>query len=260
MRVLVTGGSGSLGREVVEAAIGRGHIVRVASRRSAPVGLPQSREWAQMDMESGNGIAAALTGVDAVIHAATDPRRPDVVDVSGTRVLVAAARDARVQHLVYVSIVGIEHIPVKYYAAKLAAEEIVRRGSVPFSILRATQFHSFADQILTGLARVPLVLPVPRGFGLQSVDTSEVAQRLMRCIEAGASGASLDFGGPEVMTLAEAADQWKRARGIRKPIIQLPVPGRVAAALRAGKNTVSGGERGKISWSEWLATHVASNQ
>ena len=260
MRVLVTGGSGSLGREVVEAASRSGHVVRVTSRRSAPARLPQSREWAQTDMESGNGIAAALTGVNAVIHAATDPRRPEVVDVGGTRALVAAARDAGVQHLVYVSIVGIEHIPVKYYAAKLAAEEIVRTGGVPFSIVRATQFHSFIDQILTGLARVPLVLPVPGGFRFQSVDTREVAQRLMRCIEGGASGASSDFGGPEVMTLTEAADQWKRARGIGKPIIPLPIPGRAAAALRAGKNTVTGGERGKITWSEWLATPAASNQ
>ena len=254
MRVLVTGGTGELGSAIVTAALGAGHVLRIASRRARSARDADSSEWAQMDLETNAGIDAALDGVDAVVHAASDPRRPEAVDIDGTRSLAAASKKAGVRHLIYVSIVGIEAIPVKYYRAKLAAEEVVATSGVPWSILRATQFHSFIDRILRALARCPIVLPVPAGFCVQSVATSEVAARLLRCVLTGPAGRLPDFGGPEVLSLADAAGEWMRLRGVHKPLLQVPIPGGVAAAFRAGKNTVREGEHGRITWSEWLRT------
>ena len=188
MRILVTGGTGVLGRQVVESAEAAGRTARVGSRGPRRAGVPAGREWAVMELATGAGMDQAVAGVDVVIHAASDPKRSQAADVDGTRALVEACRRRGVGHLVYVSIVGIDRIPVRYYQHKLAAEGIVAAGGVPWSILRATQFHPFIDQLLGAAARVPLVMPLPAGFQVQSVDVGEVARRLLRCVDAGSAG------------------------------------------------------------------------
>lgn len=252
MKILLTGGMGGLGGEMVRAAENAGHTVRIASRRVRPDDAPAAREWARMDVETGAGVREALEGVDAVVHAASDPKRHATADVQGTRRLAEAARAAGTAHLVYVSIVGIDHIPLAYYRSKLAAERIVAASGVPHSILRATQFHSLVDTMLSGFARTPLILPLPKTFRFQSVATSEAAERLVRAAEAGPGGRLPDFGGPEVLTLGEMAEAWKAARGIRKPTVHLPLPGGLAAAFREGRNTLRDGERGTLRWADWL--------
>lgn len=252
MKILITGGTGALGRRVADAAERSGLAVRVGSRRAPGGGAPAGREWARMDLASGEGVREAVAGVDAVVHAASDPRRADVVDVAGTRRLVEAARAAGAPHLVYVSIVGVDRIPLGYYRRKLAAERIVEGAGLAFSILRATQFHGLVERLLSGAARVPLRIPLPTDFRVQSVDPSEVAERLVQVVEAGPAGRLPDLAGPETLTLAEAAAQWKEVRGIRKRVVRLPLPGAAAAAFRAGHNTAPEGERATVSWRSWL--------
>src|SRR5688500_11347202 len=104
--ILVTGGTGVLGGEIVEAADAAGHAVRVGSRGPRRAGAPATREWAVMDLASGSGIDEAVAEVDVVIHAASDPKRSQPADVDGPRALVEACRRCGVGHLVYVSIVG----------------------------------------------------------------------------------------------------------------------------------------------------------
>lgn len=251
MRILVTGGTGTLGRHVVREALGHGYTVRAQSRQPRPDDRVDL-EWVRADLASGAGVAAALTGVDAVVHAASHPRRAQAVDVEGTRRLTEAARAAGVQHLLYVSIVGVERIPFRYYRAKAAAERIVAAGGIPWSTLRATQFHTLVDRLIATASRVPLVLPLPIDFRVQPVAAAEVAARLLRAVAEGASGRLPDFGGPEVLTLGDAAESWKRARGVARPLVRLPLPGRLPAAFRAGWNTVSEEERGRVTWEEWL--------
>jgi uncharacterized protein YbjT (DUF2867 family) len=258
MKILLTGGTGGLGRELVRAAETAGYTVRVASRGAAPADLPAGREWARMDVESGAGVREALVGANAVIHAASDPKRHAAVDVQGTRRLVEAARAVGLGHFVYVSIVGIEQMPFAYYRSKLQAERIVAEGGVPYSLLRATQFHSLIDGMLAGMARVPLVMPVPTTFSVQSVDTGETADRLVRAVRDGPGGRLPDFGGPGVQTFGEMAPPWKAARGIRKPTVHLPLPGALAAAIRAGKGTAPDGERGTVTWEAWLKSAAAA--
>ncbi|HEX6184193.1 MAG TPA: NAD(P)H-binding protein [Pyrinomonadaceae bacterium] len=258
MKVLVTGGAGALGRPLVRALARDGHAVRVMSRRARPASAPEGVEWASADLSTGEGLGAAVERVDAVIHAATDVRRAEAVDVGGTRRLVEAARAAGVAHLVYISIVGIDVIPFGYYRRKLAAEGIINASGVPSSTLRATQFHSLIDVGLSQLARVPFVMPLPTGFKFQSVDEGEVAERLSACVAAGPRGRLPDFGGPQLLTLDEMARTWKSARGVTKRVVSLPLPGAVAAGFRAGKNTAPEGERGRISWEEWLARRAVA--
>lgn len=252
MKILVTGGTGVLGRALVQAIEQAAHAVRIGSRRPRPEGTPPHREWAQMDVATGEGVCAALAGVESVIHAASDPRRPAAVDVNGTQLLVEAARAAGVGHFVYVSIVGIDRIPLGYYRCKLAAEKIVVSSALPYSILRATQFHTLVNLLLTTAARVPVVIPIPTKFRIQSVAPADTAERLVRCLVEGPGERLPDFGGPEVLTLGEAAEQWRVARAVRKRVMHLPVPGKVAATFRTGENTVREGEHGTVCWREWL--------
>ena len=265
MRVLVVGGSGALGRDLGRALAAAGHEVTSASRRRAqadavdlaPDVAVDEVAWAQVDLTTGAGLEAAIEGAAAVVHLASDTRRADAVDVGGTARLVAAARAAGVGHLLYVSIVGVDAIPLPYYRSKLAAEVGVASAGVPFSILRVTQFHGFLAWHLRRLSRLlPLVMPVPAGFRIQSVATTDVAARLVRAVEAGPGGRLGDFGGPEVLTLAEAARAWRAARGLEKAVWSFPTFGPVAAGFRAGRNTAPGEPRGNITWQAWLGSRA----
>lgn len=252
MKVLITGGTGTLGRALARAVAGAGHAVRVMSQRARTASDPLACEWARADLVSGEGLREAVEGAEAVFHLASDFNNAEAVDVGGTRRLVGASGAASVSHLVYISIVGVDDIPTGYYRRKREAESIIESSGVPHSIQRATQFHSFVGGLLSKAARVPLVMPLPAGFRFQSVDESEVAERLAGCLEGGPRGRLADFGGPEVLALEEMAGDWLEARGVRKKLLRLPLPGAAARALRAGKNTAPEGAHGTIRWREWL--------
>src|SRR3990170_5638680 len=147
-RVLITGGTGVLGRELVPRLAAAGYSVRVVSRRAAPAeGAPA--EWARAQIATGEGLAEAVAGVDVIVHCASSPfRRTREVDVEGTRRLLERAREAGVAHFVYISIVGVDLIPLGYYKHKLAAERLIEESGVPYSILRAPQFFTLIDELL----------------------------------------------------------------------------------------------------------------
>ncbi|GIW82434.1 MAG: epimerase [Gemmatales bacterium] len=259
MKVLITGGTGTLGRELTIAVAKAGHLVRIGSRRRMAGAVDPQQEWAPIQLVDGSGLTNAVEGIEAVIHAATDVRKAKKVDVAGTRRLIEVCQAAGIKHLIYVSIVGIDEIPLGYYRCKLQAEQIVAQCGVPFSIVRATQFHTLIDQLLTNAARFPLVMPLPTDFQVQSVAPVEVAGRLVRALGEGPSGRVTEFGGPEVMTLGEAVEIWKEIKRKRKRVIHVPMPGKVATGFRTGKNIVRSGEFGCLRWAEWLRQQEAVN-
>jgi uncharacterized protein YbjT (DUF2867 family) len=254
-RILVTGGSGGLGRLLVEQLVMAGKSVRVMSRSQRTAGQ-QGSEWAQADLLSGAGLAEAVADVHTIIHAASLPSGPThEVDVLGTERLLTQARTAGVAHIIYVSIVGVEHIPLAYYRHKLAAEQLVERGGLPWSIQRATQFHTLLDGLLRKAARLP-IMPLPTDLQFQPIDTGDAARHICGLVEAGPGGRLPDIGGPEVLRLGDLARSWRAAHGLRRPILHLPLPGGVAHALRRGYNTCPAQRTGQISWAGWLAQQV----
>lgn len=224
MTILVTGGTGTLGRPTVELLREAGHDVRVLSR-SAGEGR------AVGDLGSGGGLDAALRGVDVLVHLATSASSKDVTQATK---LMDAAAHAGVQHTVFISIVGVDAVPYSYYRAKLAAERVIERSGIPFTILRATQFHSFVAMIPRAQRRMPVIvsLDVPD----QPIAVEEVAARLVELVGAGPSGRVADIGGPEQLTLRSAIATWQRAAGTHKPVWTLPLGGRTMRALRAGRH------------------------
>lgn len=260
-RVLVTGGTGTLGRSVTRRLLDSGYDVRVLSRRAASAGAASadhdpsrtSSELTVGDLRTGAGLATALDGVDAVVHCASDPRHAGVVDVEGTSRLIDAARaTGRDPHLVYVSIVGVDRVPLRYYRAKLATEQLVTDSGLPFTVQRATQFHDLVATMAKAAARGPVLL-APRGFAFQPVDLGDVADRLVAQVAQGPTGRAPDLGGPQPQPFADLAQAWSLASGRRRRVVELPLPGRFARSLRAGENLCPDHADGTLSFEDWLA-------
>ena len=224
MTILVTGGTGILGRPTVALLRAHGHDVRILSRTPG-----EGRSVG--DLDSGSGLTAALDGADTLLHLATSASRKDVAQ---TRRLLAAAAEAGVTHVVYISIVGVDTVPYSYYRAKLACERVIEASGIPFTILRATQFHSFVAMIPRAQRRMPVILSLNAPD--QPIAVEEVAHRLVELVEAGPSGHVADVGGPEQLTLREAIDIWQAAAGTRKPVWTIPLGGAMMRAMRAGEH------------------------
>lgn len=254
--VLVTGGTGTLGRAVVRRLLADDVPVRVLSRRDRR-GLDElaAAEWATADLRDAEAMPRALDGVRAIVHCATQPRHSDV-DIDGTRVLVDATHQAaNTPHLVYVSIVGIDRVPLGYYRTKLAAERIVTDAGLPWTILRATQFHDLVLRVLRAVARLP-VLPVPASTRLQPVDVTDVAARLAGLATGPPGGRVAEFGGPQIRTVADLAAGYLRARGSRRPVVPVRFPGRTARELRRGGLLTPGHADGQRTWEEFLVSRA----
>lgn len=246
MDVLVTGATGRLGKLLPDPLRAAGHTVRQLSRRGA------GPEGVRGDLATGVGLAAAAGQAEVIVHAASDPRGdPWAVDVAGTRRLVEAVDRGRLRHLVYVSIVGVDRIPYGYYRAKFAAEQVLVASGLPVTLLRATQFHGFVDELL-GMAHRGPVLPVPRDWHVAPVDAGEVAACIAGLVGAAPSGGVVQFGGPEDRSVAELAREWARRHAPETRVVALPVPGKLSAAFRDGAAVPSGGARGRITYAEHL--------
>jgi uncharacterized protein YbjT (DUF2867 family) len=205
------------------------------------------------DLATGLDLRHALAGAEIVVHAASDPRgNPWEVDVAGTRRLVQAVDRDRLQHLVYVSIVGVDKIPFNYYRAKYAAEQVLLASGLPVTLLRVTQFHGFVDTLLETARRGP-VLPVPMGWRLQPVDVDEVAAHITEVVaRPPARDGVVEYGGPEELTAADVARAWAAAKGSGAHVVATPLPGRMGAAIRDGAALPTRGARGSRTYAQHL--------
>ena len=236
MRLAVAGGTGVVGHHVVEVARERGYDVVVLSRGEG------------VDLTTGAGLADRLDGVDAVIDVTSvrTQRREDAERFFGgvTRNLQAAGA----AHIVALSIVGIDDIDTGYYAGKRLQERVLAEGTTPWSVLRATQFHEFAEQAL-GFVRVGPFSLVSRMLS-QTVAAREVGEALVDLVAAGPSGRVPDLAGPERHQMVDLA---RRVADGRR-VIGVPLPGTAGRAMRSGALCPSEpGPRGRITFDEWLA-------
>ncbi len=265
--VLVTGGTGTLGRLVVARLADAGRRVRVLSRGRdhARAHVPDPRgavEYVMADLTTGQGVDAAMKDAEIIVHLAGTAKG----DEEKARHLVSAARQAEARHLVYMSVVGDEQIPVVsgidramfgYFASKRAAGRIVANSGVPWTTLRATQFYDLTLKTVKGLARLP-VIPVPSGFRFQPIETGEVADRLVELALGTPAGLVPDLGGPEVYEMADLVRSYLRAAGKRRLIVRLWMPGGAARAIREGANLAPDRMVGSRTWEEFLAARVGA--
>ena len=264
--VLVLGGTGQLGRTLVDQLLASGWHVRVLSRKP---GRDPRVHWVLGDLVTGEGLDVALTGVSHVIHAATNSpiaRRgairtsdlwssPADVDVGGTQRALDAAQENTVEHFLFVSIVGLEDSKLPYSRVKLAGEELVRTSDLSWSVVRATPFFYLIERMLSGLHRWPL-WPLPNA-PFQPVDTRDVAAHVIQCLQGTARGILPEVGGPEITSYSDMARAHLSARAIKRPVLAFSLPARLA---RQGGMVVTNGVRGACSWERWLSEQTAGIQ
>ena len=241
--VLITGATGKLGRPTATALRAAGHDVRELSRRPGA-------DRVVADLLTGHGLQAALDGVHTVVNLATSQS----TDVTMGRNLLAAAETAGVQHLIQVSIVGVDRLPLPYYRAKFELERLVEAGRTPYTIVRSTQFHNLVAGVFAAQRFSPVLLSP--AFDLQPIDVRDVSERLVSLTAEGASGRVPDIGGPERRTGRGLADAWRRATGSRKPVVVLRLPGKAFAAYAAGHHLVPGEPYGSITFEAYLASEA----
>jgi uncharacterized protein YbjT (DUF2867 family) len=249
--ILITGGTGTLGRRVVPLLHDAGRELRVLSR----TGHRPEEGVAHMtgDLLAAEGLEPALDGAEIVLHLAGGPKGDDVA----TRNLVRAASRSGVRHLVYISVIGADRVPVAWLRSKLAAEQAVAESGLPWTTLRAAQFHDLLLTVAGKLAKLPVV-PLPGGLRFQPVDAREVASRLVDLTLGEPAGLVPDLAGPRVYGLGDLVGSYLGARGKRRPMLPVPLPGKAGRAYRAGDNlSLEGADLGTRTWEAFLAERLA---
>lgn len=250
MPILVTGGTGTLGGHVVPLLRAGGHDVRTLSRhhREPADGI----EHFAADLLAGEGIEPAVAGVETVLHLAGGTKGDD----KATQNLVRAAAKAGVQHIVYISVVGASTMPLGWFTIQVRAEQAVTDSGIPWTMLRAAQFHDLVLNVAEKMARMP-VIPIPGGVRLQPVDSREVAARLVELALGRPAGRVTDLVGPTVYDMKDLVGGYLQARGKRRMMLPIRMPGKAGTAYRAGANlSLDGADVGTRTWEQFLAERV----
>ncbi|MFL6142172.1 MAG: SDR family oxidoreductase [Labedaea sp.] len=256
--ILVTGGTGTLGRLVVPLLRDAGRAVRVLSRR--PQESADGVEYVTGDLDTGAGVGTAVSEAEVIVHCAGRSKG----DEERTWALVRAAARAGSPHLVYISVVGADRVPVRsrtdramfgYFAQKRAAEQVIVDSGLPWTTLRASQFHDLILTVVRAMAKLP-VIPVPAGMRFQPVETGEVAARLVDLALGRPSGLVGDLAGPRIYPLTDLVRGYLHATDRHRPILPVRLPGGAARAVRAGANLAPDHAEGRRTWEDFLAEHL----
>ncbi|WP_119697534.1 SDR family oxidoreductase [Microbacterium halotolerans] len=244
MKIAIAGGTGVVGRHTVEAVRSAGHDAVVLSRSAG------------VDLVTGEGLAAALAGADVIIDTANVAtlKAAEAIEffTAATGNLVAASADAGVEHLVLLSIVGIDRMPHDYYAGKVAQEKVVEASPVPWTILRATQFHEFAAQMFDRAKIGPLHI-APRAV-VQPIAAYEVGAHLAAIAAGPARGRARDLAGPREEQLDTMVKQFAKATGHGGWLPSVSLPGAQMKGMRTGLALPGqDAELGRQTFQDWLA-------
>jgi uncharacterized protein YbjT (DUF2867 family) len=204
MRIAIAGGTGRIGRLTIAALEKAGHQAVPLSRRAGA------------DAYTGSGLAEAVDGCDALIDVINNGSQDtaEIVDFFGTttRNLLAAEEQAGVRHHVLLSIVNVDrNRRTPHYAGKREQERLVSGGPVPWSIVRATQFHDFAAMVASWTLRDGAATIAP--LLVQPIAQEDVAAALTEVATAAPRGDRLDIAGPETQDLVDMARRTFAARG-----------------------------------------------
>ncbi|WP_183100313.1 SDR family oxidoreductase [Nocardioides pelophilus] len=241
--IAIAGGTGALGAQVVEAA---------RRRDLTPVVIARSHG---VDLTTGDGLDEALAGVDAVVDAsnvaALRAKSAIAFFEAATSRLLAAGERAGVRHHLAVSIVGCDRVDLGYYVGKRRQEELVRTGPVPWTIVRATQFHEFAGQMLE---RSPGPVGLVPKMLSQPVSARALADLLVDIAVGEPRGLAPDVGGPEQHLMPDLARRLVAHQGRRTKVVAAPLPGKAGRQVAAGGLLPGAGATIlPETYDEWLA-------
>lgn len=254
--ILLTGGTGTLGRHVHRMLTSQNQDVRILSRTAhTPSANPPSdsdarTSWVVGDLRKNEGVREAVAGVSTIVHCATGRD-----DVASARRLLHAAKGAGNPHFVFISIVGVDRIPLFYYQNKVEIEKMVDASGLDWTVLRATQFHNLVYSLVSAQKRLPAVLVPDCSF--QPIDVREVATRLTELALGEPAGRVPDIGGPEIKSTADFARAYQRSTGKRGAVVKFRLPGKTFTSLAAGNNLTPENRYGTVTFDEFLAEQLS---
>jgi uncharacterized protein YbjT (DUF2867 family) len=245
--ILITGGTGLLGKEVCELFENNRMPYKVSSHRVCA--LTDGAIF--MDMATGDGVREALTDIKVLVHLASDKKKPDN-DIKGIRHILDELKYLKQKtHVVYISIVGTDQIPLPYFKQKWQVEQIIMESGQPYTILRATQFHKYVETVLNQSLKWPVGI-LPKKIPIQPVDVKPVAAALFRLAQEQPANDTIQLGGREVISLGDVAESWLELQHKKKFIINMPLWGSAGKSLLSGALTCRQQVNGTLSWTEWL--------
>ena len=252
-RVLVTGGSGTLGREVVSRLLSHHYETCILTSKENTV-MPGNSRIFVGDLGKNTGLKEALNNIDVVIHCASNPKKSLEVDVEGTRNLINAIDKNKTRHIIYISIVGVDKSNYPYYKTKVAVENMIKEGSIPYTILRTTQFHNLVLNIISGLETIDGIINVPQGMKFQSIDVGEVASYLLELVKENGCGLLPDRSGPEILSIGGMVKSYLEISGQNNSFKLCEIKNERNDMFSSGINLCPSNKYGKISWSQFLQT------
>ncbi len=241
--ILITGGTGILGRALSAQLAQNGILHTITSRTNRA----QISNWVPSDLVKNTGVREAVSENKIIFHLASDLKNDEQI----ARNLVAAIEPASNVHLIYMSIVGVDKVPFAYYKKKFAAEQAIKTSGIPFTILRATQFHEFIHQIISTFL-AGLIGFLPKNIVSQPIELKVVAQELIRLSRLQPAGITYEIGGKEVLTLHQMARIWTLQSGKRRLILNLPILGELGRTFANGSLTTSNVSLQSATWLQWL--------
>lgn len=241
--ILITGGTGNLGKSLAKLLDEKNINYTIGSRSNKS----NTSNIAVLDLLKNEGVYEAVKGKDIIFHLATDLKK----DTEATQNLLNAIGNKSNIHLIYISIVGIDKVPFNYYQQKLASENAIKASGIPFTILRATQFHEFIHQIISTFLKFPVGL-LPKKVVAQPIQTEIVAKELYRLSLEIALNKTYEIGGAEVFTLEQMTNEWLRHTGKKRWVLNFPIFGKLGTSFRNGSLTTNYIKAESITWKQWL--------
>jgi uncharacterized protein YbjT (DUF2867 family) len=258
VRILVSGGTGSLGSAVVSVLKDTENRVRILSRKPRASDKDSIIEWKQGDVATGAGLVEALADVDIVVNCTGNAQNVYETDVIGVKRLAEMAKAVGVRHFFHISIIGIEHIDLNYYRHKISAENAVMESGIAYSIQRVAQFHTLLDFILSRMQLTPqgYELPLAPDAQFQVIDTYDVAQYILPLLLGEPAGKLPDVGGPAILRFEELARIYLKEQGITSPTFieaqKSFFPPATVEGFRQGFNTAPINRYGTITWADYV--------
>jgi uncharacterized protein YbjT (DUF2867 family) len=244
MRIFLTGGSGFVGRHMIDRLLSEGHTIRALVRDPAKAASKAGVEWIAGDVVEGSGLDVGMNGCEAVIHLVgiiVEKGRNTFERVHhlGTRNVVQAARRAGVRRFIHMSALGVRPDGVAaYQTSKWSGEEEVRHSGIPWCILRPSLIFGpgdgFVTQMIETMRSAPLMRPVP-GDGspwFRPIHIDDVTACFARALVTdAATNQTIELGGADELSLDQVLAEIARCAGVRKPAIHIPLPLMFTAAF-----------------------------
>lgn len=251
--VLVTGGTGTLGKQVVKQLIKQGNTpIVLTSKENAAV--EDGAIAVVGNLGTGTGLNEATANADVIIHCASNPRNSAEVDVQGTANLLSSIPADRSPHIIYISICGVDKSTYLYYQHKLAVEKLIAASRFPHTIIRITQFHNFILHriLLPGLNEQETSIELPDNMSFQPIDIQDAAAYIVNSIREEPQGACLTIGGPEIFTIRQLATTYLEYTGKEYIIRDSSAQSDFHNIFRSGINLTPENKTGTITWSTFL--------